>query len=359
MESRPSRSLKGRGANVSPPCPFARWAVVWDEPAETVSDDEPQPRVLTEFFLDESKTIISENQSPDVGFRYSLNPYRGCEHGCPYCYARPLHEYLGWSAGLDFETKILVKERAAELFREWLRRPGWVCEPIAFSGATDCYQPAEKRFELTRACLQVALEARQPVTIVTKNALLLRDRDLLNELAARRLVQVSISMTTLDEKQCRQMEPRTSRPEARLRTLNALAEHDIPARVLVAPVIPGLNDSEMAAILKAAREAGARSASYTLLRLPPSVQPVFLEWLQRTFPTRSEKIESLIRQTHNGSLDDARFGYRMRGCGPLAEQIEQAFQVFRRRYGLDVPLPALDTSQFRPPEKASGQLRLF
>ncbi len=356
MSSRGDFKATGRGANVSPPSRFVRHHAVPEVEALLQADpDRPDPK--TEFVFDSSSSIVSENDSPDIGFRYSVNPYRGCEHGCPYCYARPLHEYLGWSAGLDFETKILVKADAPQLLRRWLSRPGWKGEPIAFSGATDCYQPAERRFELTRRCLQVVLEARQPVYVVTKNALVLRDLDLLVELAQRRLVQVSISLTTLDPQLAGRLEPRSSRPHSRLRTLAVLAEHGVPARALIAPVIPGLNDHEVPTLLKAAAEAGAVSASYTLLRLPPSVQPVFLDWLDRNVPAQRRKIENLIRATHGGELDDPRFGFRMCGTGPLAEQIRKTFDVFRSRYGLDRSLPAVDTSQFRPP--GSGQRRLF
>jgi DNA repair photolyase len=275
------------------------------------------------------------------------------------CYARPTHEYLGYNAGLDFETKIVVKEDAPALFRDFLNRPGWRPEPIALSGVTDCYQPAERRFRLTRGCLEVAAEARQPMTLITKNALVLRDLDLLGEMAGRRLVHASISVTTLDAELARKMEPRTSTPAARLRAIGALAAGGVPVRVLVAPVIPGLNDSEIPAILQAAKEAGAHAAYYQLLRLPLTVAPVFREWLQRELPDRLERIEGRIRSTREGKLNDGAFGSRMRGTGPIAEQIRQLFRLFARRCGLDGALPEYDCGQFRRPRTRSGQLWLF
>jgi len=351
----------GRGSQLDPPNRFGGLRPVAD--LEQVEHDEEYLRELerpqTEFLPDTSRSIVSENNSPDVGFRYSLNPYRGCEHGCAYCYARPYHEYLGLNAGLDFETKIFVKERAPELFRDWLGRDSWRPEPIAFSGVTDCYQPAERQFGLTRSCLEVARESWQPITIVTKNALVTRDLDILGEMATRRIVHVAISVTTLDEALARRMEPRTSTPSARLRTIERLSEAGVPVRVMVAPVIPGLNDHEIPAILQAARKAGAWFASYVLLRLPLTVRPIFLEWLRRVEPSRSDRVESLIRTTREGDLNSSEFGVRMCGSGPLAEQIRRLFAVSHRRGGFNTGGPELDTTQFRPPKPTSGQLRLF
>ena len=251
---------KGRGANVQPANPYL--AVRREDDFEHLAGDEDflaeLGRPPTEYLPDESQSIVAENDSPDVGFRYSVNPYRGCAHGCSYCYARPSHEYLGFSAGLDFETKVLVKHRAADLLRAWLGRPSWQPETIAFSGVTDCYQPAERQFQLTRGCLAVAAECRQPIGIITKNALVRRDVDLLSELAAHGAVRVYISVTTLDAKLARVMEPRTSSPEARLRAMRELNAAGVPAHLMLAPVIPGLNDSEIPAILQAARDAGAQ-----------------------------------------------------------------------------------------------------
>ena len=299
--------------------------------------------------------IITENSSPDIGFRFSMNAYRGCSHGCSYCYARPYHEYLGWNAGLDFETKILVKERAPQLFREFLGRDTWKPEPIAMSGVTDCYQPAERHYRLTRACLEVAAEAQQPISIITKNALVLRDLDILQGMAAVNLVHVNVSITTLDTGLARSMEPRTSTPLARLRAVKELSEAGVPVRVLVAPVIPGLNESEIPAILKAAKEAGAIGAGHVLLRLPLTVAPVFFEWLQRTQPTRVTRVEERIRSTRGGKLNDSDFTTRMSGTGEIAHQISKMFRLFAKRYGLDGGLPEYDCTLFRPP----GQLWLF
>jgi DNA repair photolyase len=352
---------KGRGAQFSPPNRFEKVHVEPDYEQFEHDEDflEERGTVDTEFLHDDSKSIISENDSPDVPFRYSLNPYRGCEHGCAYCYARPTHEYFGLNAGVDFESKIFVKERAPELFREFLSRDRWKCELIAMSGVTDCYQPAERRFRLTRGCLETALEARQPMGIITKNALVLRDLDLLREMARLNLVHVNVSLTTLDEELARTMEPRTSRPAARLRAIETLTASGVPAAVMLAPIIPGLNDSEIPALLAAASQAGAIAAGRVLLRLPLAVSPIFTDWLERTQPTRAPRVEGLIRATRGGKLNSSKFGERMKGAGPIAEQIDNTFRLFARKHALDQPMPDLDFSQFRPPASKSGQLRLF
>lgn len=352
---------KGRGSPISPVNRFL--PVHAEADFEHFENDpdffEEQRQVVTEFLTDVSRSVISENDSPDVAFRYSLNPYRGCEHGCAYCYARPTHEYLGLNAGIDFESKIFVKEKAPELFREFLSRDGWHPEQIMLSGVTDCYQPAERKFRLTRGCLEVALAARQPLSIITKNSLIVRDLDLLAEMGARRLVHVGISVTTLDEGLARTMEPRTSRPTARLRAIRELSAAGIPVRAMLAPLIPGLNDHEVPSLMEAVREAGATMAGYTLLRLPLAVAPVFRDWLTRTHPTHVERIENLIRGTRGGKFNDSRFGERMRGTGLVAEQIQQTFRLFARKCGLDGPGPEFDASQFVPPVGKSGQRRLF
>ncbi len=315
--------------------------------------------VPTEFLADKSQSIVSENDSPDLGFRYSLNPYRGCEHGCAYCYARPTHEYLGFNAGIDFESKIVVKERAPELFHEWLARDGYEPGPIMFSGVTDCYQPAERRLELTRRCLQVAQEFGQPVCIVTKNALVVRDLGILTEMAARQLCAVAVSLTSLDPEFTATLEPRTSRPLARLRAMKALSDAGVPVTVMTAPIIPGLNDSELPKLLEAAKDHGATSAGYVLLRLPWTVKPVFLDWLERTQPTKKSRILKLIQSTRDGKLYQSEFGVRGRGTGPIAEQIEQTFRIFKQKLGLNEPRRGLSLDHFRPPLPKSGQLRLF
>jgi DNA repair photolyase len=376
---RPDTGPKGRGSPIDPPNRFLAFqrepdhehdpppSIRSDSPAETCDDacppepdDPPDDRgPRTEFIPDRSESIISENDSPDVPFRYSLNPYRGCEHGCSYCYARPSHEYLGLSAGLDFESKIFVKHRAADLFRQWLNRDKWQPEMICFSGITDCYQPAERNFRLTRACLEVALEARQPVGIITKNHLVTRDLDLLTPMAQLKVAHVSISVTTLDEQLARRLEPRTSSPSARLRAIHELTTAGVPTSVMVAPIIPGLNDSEIPQILKAAKKAGAESAGHVLLRLSGSVRPVFLDWLHRSEPTRAARVESAIRQTRDGKLNDTQFGRRMKGTGLRADQIHATFKTFARRHGLDGKFSPFDFSQFRPPRIEGEQMRLF
>ena len=260
------------------------------------------------------------------------------------------------SAGLDFESKILVKFNAPALLREFLARPSWQPEQIIMSGVTDCYQPAEREFRLTRGCLEVALEARQPIGIITKNALVARDLDLLREMARLQLLHVGISVTTLDADLARRMEPRTSTPAARLRAIRELSAAGVPVRVMVAPIIPGLNDLEIPTVLKAAAEAGATTAGYTLLRLPLTVKPIFLEWLDRNQPDARPRIESLIRSTRDGKHNDSQFGKRMRGSGEVAEQIERVFKVFAARYGLNTPMPPYNTADFRPPLPQSGQI---
>ncbi|HMO86662.1 MAG TPA: PA0069 family radical SAM protein, partial [Lacipirellulaceae bacterium] len=274
-------------------------------------------------------------------------------------YARPGHEYLGFTAGLDFETKVLVKRDAPRLLRAFLARPQWTAEMIAFSGVTDCYQPIERELQLTRGCLAVAAECRQPVGIITKNALVARDRDLLAELAAHGAARVAVSVTTLDPALARDREPRTSSPAARLRAIAELTAAGIPTEVMTAPIIPGLNDHEIPAILQAAREAGAVGAGYVLLRLPGPVGEVFVDWLRRRRPDQAAKVESFIRGTRQGRLTDPRFGSRQRGEGPHAEQIAQTFRVFAARYGLDRRPPPLSSASFRPPLAPGGQLSLF
>lgn len=351
----------GRGAQISPANRFETQHRV-DDFEHLPDDDEffAGPRRLpTEYLPDDSKSIVSENESPDVLFRYSLNPYRGCAHGCPYCYARITHEYLGMDAGLEFETKILVKHRAAELFRDWLARENWQPEMIAFSGVTDCYQPAERDFKLTRRCLEVAAEARQPIGIITKNALVVRDVDVLRDMSDHKVVSVGISLTTLDASLAKVMEPRTSTPAARLRAIETLRTSGVPVHLMVAPVIPGLNDSEIPSILRAAADAGACSFSYVLLRLPLNVRPIFLDWLERNRPADKDRVVSRIRATRGGELSDSKFGRRMRGEGQIADQIRQTFAVFGKQLGLLDRMPPLDTSAFRRPTPSSGQMRLF
>lgn len=349
------------GSHIDPPNRFEKQHREWD--LEHLEWDQEHLQTLLnrpiQYLPDVSRSVVSENNSPDIPFRFSINPYRGCSHGCSYCYARVSHEYLGMSAGLDFETKIMVKHEAPALFREFLGKKSWKPEPITFSGVTDCYQPAEREYRLTRQCLEVALACRQPVSIITKNALVVRDLDLLKPLAAMNLVHVFLSITTLQPELARDMEPRTSIPAARLRAVRMLADAEIPVGVMVAPVIPGLNDSEIPQILQSAKNAGAQTAGYILLRLPLTVEPVFVEWVQRTQPLQAQKVLSRIQDTRSGKMNSSAWGERMVGQGPLAEQIRDLFRVFRRKAGLDQKLPPQNCELFQPPVPQDGQLRLF
>jgi len=350
----------GRGANIRPVNRFSRQKAVELEMVEPDADELADRRHPdTRFLSDDTKSVISENASPDVGFRYSLNPYRGCEHGCSYCYARPTHEYLGFDAGLGFETRILVKHDAPVLFRRFLSKPSWTVETVALSGVTDPYQPCEREYRITRRCLEVANACNQPMGVVTKNALILRDLDLLGPMAARGLVHVNVSVTTLDPALCRAMEPRASAPAARLRAVRELSAAGVPVRVLVAPVVPGLTDHEMPSILAAVKDAGAQAAAYILLRLPLAVAPVFVDWLERAVADRKDKVLARIRDVRGGKLNESAFGRRMMGQGEFADQVRAMFRVFAKRYGLDGDLPPYDSSQFRPPPDERGQLYLF
>jgi DNA repair photolyase len=348
------RVLHGRGATDNPANRFDRLQVVatetWTDP------DDPAPSTV--LLRDASRTILSRNQSPDVGFEFSVNPYRGCEHGCIYCYARPTHEYLGFSAGLDFETRILVKQDAPKLLRAALMSPRWTPRPIAMSGVTDPYQPVERRLRLTRGCLEVLAEFRNPVTIVTKNHLVTRDTDLLGEMAAYHAAAVAVSVTSLRPELQRVMEPRTASPAKRLDAIRRLAAADVPVRVMLAPVIPGLTDEEIPSILEAAADAGARSASYIVLRLPHGVKELFSDWLEAHFPDRRDRVLNRVREMRGGQLYDAAFGTRMRGEGVYADQIRQLFETTRRKHGLDGGGMELSTGSFRRPPPG-GQLGLF
>jgi DNA repair photolyase len=303
-------------------------------------------QLATQVFEDDSRTIINKVESTDIPFSWTVNPYRGCEHGCIYCYARPGHEYFGLSLGVDFETKIYAKKRASELLRRELDHPRWRGEPVVMSGVTDCYQPVERDLKITRSCLQVMADRRQPVAIITKNALVTRDLDLLRQLAKHEAVGVSISITSLDPAIAAKMEPRASSPRDRLETVRKLAESGIPVSVMVAPIVPGITDHEIPAILEAVKQAGARWASYVTLRLPYQIKDLFLEWLQRHFPDRAAKVEGLVREIHGGELYDSTPGVRMRGQGPYAEQIGSTFALFAKMHGLDRKRRSLSSSAF-------------
>ncbi|MHC2070462.1 PA0069 family radical SAM protein [Bremerella sp. T1] len=356
------RKAIGRGTSENPTNRFETLSVSDDleHLDRTDANEFAARKVPTQYFADATQSLVTKNDSPDIPFTYSLNPYRGCAHGCSYCYARPYHEYLGFSSGLDFETKIMVKRDAPQLFRDFLKRKTWKCEVIAMSGVTDCYQPAEKEFEVTKGCLEVALEARQPIGIITKNALVLRDLELLREMARHRLVCVNLSITSLDQKLTRLMEPRTSSPAARLRAIEQLTAAGIPVNVMVAPIIPGLNDTEVPNILEAAAAKGALSAGYTLLRLPHAVKEIFVAWLEENLPEHAERVRSRIEACRGGQLTDSRWGSRMRGEGIIASTIAKTFSIFRTRYGLEQKKVALDTTQFRgPTQNGKSQMRMF
>jgi DNA repair photolyase len=347
-------SPPARGAGSNPPNRFEQLTLERD--ADWDPEQDPLPR--TQFFRDRSSSILSYNDSPDIGFETSLNPYRGCEHGCIYCYARPYHEYLGFSAGLDFETKIMVKEDAPRLLRQELSAPGWIPKVIALSGVTDPYQPVERRLKLTRACLEVLAGFRNPVTVVTKNNLVTRDLDLLVELAGCQATAVFISLTTLDAELRKIMEPRTSPPAARLATIAALAKAGVPVGVLIAPVIPGLTDHEIPSIVSAAAAAGASFAGHTVLRLPYAVAPLFEEWLTRHLPEKKDKVLHRIRALRRGKLSNSEFGLRMTGEGIFADQISRLFDVACRKAGWSGQDPELSTACFRRPGGSQMELNL-
>ncbi|HTQ51649.1 MAG TPA: PA0069 family radical SAM protein [Candidatus Acidoferrales bacterium] len=345
--------LMHRGATENPVNRFEKIQIEPDTDWNSEADGLPR----TQFFKDHSHTVIARNDSPDVGFTASLNPYRGCEHGCIYCYARPTHEFLGFSAGLDFESKIMVKEDAPELLRAELMSPKWQPQVIFMSGVTDCYQPVEAKLKLTRRCLEVLLEFRNPVFIITKNRLVTRDIELLSELARYQAAMVWLSITTLDIELGKVMEPRTSPPAARLDAIRELAQAGIPVGVNVAPVIPGLTDHEMPAILQAAADAGARAAGYTVVRLPYGVSGLFEKWLETHFPDRKGNVLNRLRSLRGGRLNDSQWGTRMHGQGIFADQIGQIFEATRRRAGIQNDHRELSTAAFRRPPGA--QLSLF
>lgn len=357
MEEKNLRSpIKGRGALDNLHNRFEKISIGeaydgWDLPEE-------QPSPKTQIFFDQTKSILSTNNSPDVGIEVSINPYRGCEHGCIYCYARPTHEYLGLSSGLDFETKIFVKKNAAELLRKALAQPSWEPKTITISGVTDCYQPLEKKFQITRQCLEVLAEFRNPVFLITKNYLVTRDLDLLSEMAKFNLAGVMVSMTTLDNDLCAKMEPRTARPQKRLEAISRLRDAGVAVGVNVAPILPGLTDHEMPKILEAARKAGALFAGYTILRLPYGVKDLFADWLKEHYPERENKVLHRIEDLRGGKRNDSTFGTRMTGTGIFAEQIRNLFLLTRKRLAFP-SFPGLSTNHFHRPHNPQGQLALF
>lgn len=362
--------VRGRGAGLNPGNRFegVRLHVLGehlDEIAieQAAEGDAGAARVATRVYADKTKSLINRVDSPDLPMNWTVNPYRGCEHGCIYCYARPGHEYLGMSMGLDFETRIFAKMEAPAILRHELGAPKWSGESISFSGVTDCYQPVEAKLKITRGCVEVMHECGQPFSIVTKNRLVTRDLDLLAPMAAKRQTCVAVSITTLDNRLASKMEPRASAPKERLAAIRELTQAGVPVAVMAAPMIPGLNDHEMPGILEAARDAGASGAGFVLLRLPYQIKDLFLDWLRREFPDRAAKVESQIREARGGELNSAEFFDRHRGGGARAEQIAQTFRVFKERLGLNKPTWKLSSAEFRKPERVrkgeEGQGRLF
>jgi DNA repair photolyase len=333
-----------------------RLTVLGEERDRMAREGEVLGRPATVVLGDDTRSVVTRVDSPDIPFGWTLNPYRGCEHGCAYCYARPGHEYLGMSCGLDFETRIMAKAEAPELLRRWVSRPAWEGETIVMSGVTDPYQPMERALGITRGCLEVAASCGQPVSVVTKSGLVARDIDLLSRLAVMGACRVAVSVTTLDNRLAAEMEPRAAAPAARLAVVRELSRAGVPVTVLAAPMIPGLNDHELPSILGEASAAGATHAGYVLLRLPHQVKGLFLDWLSRTQPGRAAKVESLLRQARDGDLYDPSWGVRMKGRGPIAARVRSVFTVFARRHGLATSWGGLSRAGFRRP---GGQGLLF
>ena len=351
--------LRGRGTDLNPPNRFEKLHI--EETEDLYDERNYQPgterKIKTVFYKDHSKSAIAKNSSPDIPFDYSFNPYRGCEHGCVYCYARPTHEYLGFSSGIDFESKIMVKENGPDLLRKTFDKKSYIPKLIMFSGDTDCYQPIEKKLEITRRALLVCLEYRNPVVILTKNSLILRDLDILNEMAKLDLVTTALSITSLNKKLVSKMEPRTATPEKKLQAIEQLSEAGIPVGVNIAPIIPGLNDEEIPEILKQAAKSGATSAAYILLRLPYSIKGLFINWLEKEFPDRKEKILNKIREMRGGKLNVSDFGKRFKGQGKQAKAIRELFYISCHKYHLNERDLELTTAHFK---RLSGkQMELF
>ncbi|MEJ8800464.1 PA0069 family radical SAM protein [Pontibacter sp. H249] len=347
--------LKGRGAQYNPANPYLKQEYV----AEHIEglDEAMVSNSKTEFLVEHPKKIVNKVESPDIGLSYSLNPYQGCEHGCIYCYARNTHQYWGYGAGLDFERKIIVKENAPQVLAKQLENPNWQVMPLMLAGNTDCYQPIEAKKKLTRQILEVLLQYRHPVSIITKNALILRDLDLLTQLNKLDLLHVNISITTLNEKLRQKLELRTASGTKRLEVVRQLSAAGIPVNVMVAPVIPGLNDSEIPQIIKQAAEAGAQHAAYTIVRLNGSIGPIFEDWIQQAFPDSAAKVLNQIADCHGGSLSDSRFGTRMRGEGKFAEAIAKLFKMSKQKYMAGRSIKPFNYSHFCT--RVGKQMELF
>jgi len=353
-EEQPNTYKKGRGAQINTRNRFLTNERV-KEHIEGI-DDWVESHVETQYLENQAKGFVNKVDSPDVGMWYSMNPYQGCEHGCIYCYARNSFEYWGYSAGLDFERKIIVKKNAPELFRKFLMNPKWECVPIGLSGNTDCYQPAEKKFRITRQLLEICNEFNQPVGIITKNAGILRDKDLLSAMAEKKIVSVLVSTTSFNEDLRRLMEPRTTTGRQRLRVMKELSEAGVRVGVMLGPMIPGLNEHEMQRIMEAASENGASFSAYTFIRLNGAIKLLFHDWLYKNFPDRADKVWHLIETGHGGKVNDSRWGVRMRGEGPISDLVRQQFIKYNKIYGLNAERWELDCSRFRRPGE---QGRLF
>ncbi|MGZ5304867.1 MAG: PA0069 family radical SAM protein [Bacteroidia bacterium] len=352
---------KGQGAQQNVKNRFEKQEYIltdedWD--ANKYADpDEMIPDKHTKFYTESPKKIMNEVTSPDLGLAYSLNPYQGCEHGCIYCYARNSHQYWGFSAGIDFERNIMIKHNAPELLRKHFDNPKWKPYPFMLSGNTDCYQPVERKVKITRQLLEICLEYKHPVSIITKNSLILRDTDIIEQLARLKLVHVNISITTLDEDLRQKLEPRTATAAQRLKIVENLSAKNVPVNIMVAPVIPALNDHEIPEIIKKAAEKGALSAAYTIVRLNGEIGQIFEDWIHKTFPDRANKVLNQIADCHGGKLNDSRWGTRMRGEGEWASTINKLFRMAKGKYMADKTWPAYDLTVFTRPQK--GQLSLF
>lgn len=339
--------LKGRGAQINTRNRFLKTERV-KEHVEAI-DDWSDPNTATQYLIETAKGIVNKVESPDVGMMYSMNPYQGCEHGCIYCYARNSFEYWGYSAGLDFERKIIVKKNAPQLLRKFLMNPKWEGHPISLSGNTDCYQPAEQKFRLTRQLLEICLEFNQPVGMITKNAGMLRDMDVLKKMAEKNLVSILVSITSLNEDLRKVMEPRTTTAKQRLRLIKELSDKGVRMGVMLGPMIPGLNEHEMHDIIKLASEAGAKFSAYTFIRLNGAIKLLFHDWLLKNFPDRADKVWHLIESSHDGKVNDSRWGVRMRGEGNIAELVAMQYRKYTKKYGLNHERLELDSASFMRP----------
>ena len=347
MDQQPDSYKKGRGAQFNTKNRFLKNESS-KEHIEGI-DEWIEPDVATQYLEVFPKTIVNKVESPDVGMMYSMNPYQGCEHGCIYCYARNSFEYWGYSAGVDFETRILVKKQAPELLRKFLMHPKWDASPIMLSGNTDCYQPAEQKFRLTRKLLEVCNEFNQPVGILTKNAWIIRDKDILQEMARKNIVSAMVSITSLDENIRRAMEPRTTTGRQRLKVIEELSKAGVRMGVMMGPMIPGLNEHEMQRIMKSARDVGATFTAYTFIRLNGAIKLLFHDWLYKNFPDRADKVWHLIEMSHDGKVNDSRWGVRMRGEGNIAQLVAQQYRKYGKLYGMNEDRWGLDTTIFRRP----------